>query len=328
MKKINLVLITLIISIFTIVGCENRENSSNEIKQVSNENIVNVGEKFIIEDYAEITVKDVEISNKVEPPKSTGYSLIYESDGMDKTYVTVILEVKNLSETEKPIDNIANVSVNRGDSKYVCNLYLQLTEDDTSLSEFESIEPLSSGIVYCATKVPQDSLGELVISFLINDKKYNLNYNTTNTTIEKKSIDIGQKLVEEEYAEFTIEEIEYKEDVLPSKPGDFYTHYQVENSSDIYIDIVTKIKNLRSSGYEVEKFFGAKALYNGKYNYDGFMVGEEKDGSTLESYLSIDPLSTMRVHSLIEVPKEVMTGEVELCIYFNGEKYYYTVDKE
>ncbi|GAA0181120.1 hypothetical protein SH2C18_36970 [Clostridium sediminicola] len=328
MKKISLVLITLIISIFTIVGCANSENSSDKIKQAANANIVNVGEKFIIEDYAEITVKDVEISNKVEPPKSTGYSLIYKSDEVDKTYVTVILEVKNLSETEKSIDNIANVSVNKEDSKYMCNLYLQLTEDDTSLSEFESIEPLSSGIVYCATKVPLDSLGESVISFLINDKKYNLNYNTTNATIEKKSIDIGQKLVAEEYAEFTIEEIEYKEDVLPSNPGDFYTHYQVENTSNIYIDIVSKIKNLRSSSYDVEKFFGAKVLYNGKYNYNGFMVGEKSDGSTLGSYLSIEPLSTMRVHSLIEVPKEVITGEVELCIYFNGEKYYYAVDKE
>lgn len=39
-----------------------------------------MGEKFTIEDYAEITVKGVEISNKVEPPKSSGYSLIYESD--------------------------------------------------------------------------------------------------------------------------------------------------------------------------------------------------------------------------------------------------------
>lgn len=327
MKKINLSVMICIV-IFIMVGCTSKDTSSNKLKNVKDEGILTIGEKFIVEDYAEITIKGVEVNNKIEPPKLTGYSLTYESDETDKTYVSVIAEVKNLTDTEIPINKIANVSVNKDQSKYVCNLYLQLTEDDTSLDEFQSIAPLSSNTIYCGTKVPKNSLGESVINFIIKDKTYSLNYNTTSAPIEKKSITLGQKLIVDEYAELIIEDIEYKEDVLPSKPGDFSTHYQVEDSSNVYIDVITKVKNLRSSSYEAEKFFGAKAIYDRKYNYNGFIVGEELDGSTLETYLSIDPLSTMTVHALIEVPKEAMAGEVELCIYFSGNNYFITLDKE
>lgn len=328
MKKCRFTFIITIIMLVLLTGCGNDNNStSKKVKETSSESVVNIGEKFIIENYAEITVKGVEVSDKVEPPKNDGFSLIYENDDSNNTYVTAILEVKNLSSEDVGIDKIANVSINKDKSKYVSNLFLLLTDDDTTLSEYKVLSPLSSGIVYCSTQVSKDSLGESTITFMVNDKKYNLNYDTLAMPIEKKSINFGDKLVGEDYAEFTLKAVEYTKDVLPSNPGDFYTHYEVEDTNNIYIDVITEIKNLRSSDYEAKKFFNAKVLYDGKYTYNGFIVAEEPDGSSLDSYISIAPLATTKVHSLIEVPKEVINGEMELCIYFNGEKHYIKLDK-
>ncbi len=67
MKKCRFTFIITIIMLVLLTGCGNDNNStSKEVKETSSESVVNIGEKFIIENYAEITVKGVEVSDRSE----------------------------------------------------------------------------------------------------------------------------------------------------------------------------------------------------------------------------------------------------------------------
>lgn len=317
MRKFNFLFIMLLILASLFTACSSGDSSDDE----KDKNVLKIGDKFTIEDYAEITVKEVIVSPKVEPPKITEYSLTYGSDDEAKTYVTTVLELKNLSSEEIALEDFAEVAIKNGNAKFVCGLFLLLTEDDTLFSEYESIASDATSTIYCSTLINKDSLGDSVISFTVKDETYTMNINTADTTVKNKDISLDQTITAEDYAEFTLKSIELTDDVAPSKAKKSSSHIEIENTDNIYIDVIAEVTNFQSSDTAAELFYGAKAIYEGEDSYNGFIVAEEEDGTTFDRYLSIPSSSTTLIHSLIEVPKEVMTGNTEVIIYFNGERY-------
>jgi hypothetical protein len=85
------------------------------------------------------------------------------------------------------------------------------------------------------------------------------------------------------------------------------------------------VKNLKGSTLDIEHIAGVKAIYDGKYKYDSFVIIEEEQGADLTTYADIEPLDTAIGYYLIEVPEMVENGPVELEVYVLGETYYYTV---
>lgn len=317
MKKGYSLLAMLLVAAVLFAGCSNGGTK----EEVKDKYALVVGDKFTIEDYAEVTVKEVMVNSKVEPPKMTEYSLSYSSQDDDKTYLTTVLEVKNLSKKDISPESFAEVSVKNENAKFICGLFLLLAEDDTIISEYESIAPEESGTIYCSTLINIDSLGDSVISLTFNDETYKVSCNTLDVKVSQKAISLDQTITAEEYGVFTLKSIEFTDDVAPSKAKKSSAHIKIENNDSTYIDVLAEVTNLQSSETAAEMFFGAKAIYEGKDSYNGFIVAEEEDGITFDRYLSIPSESTTLVHSLIEVPKEALTGNTEISIYFNGERY-------
>ena len=103
------------------------------------------------------------------------------------------------------------------------------------------------------------------------------------------------------------------------KEWSIYNYYKPKDSENLYADIVVDIKNLEGSEIDVSDLLSSiKAIYDKKYEYEGFVVMELADGSDFEenSY-KIKPLQTRKIHILVEVPKIAKSDDKPVDLSFD-----------
>jgi hypothetical protein len=143
------------------------------------------------------------------------------------------------------------------------------------------------------------------------------------------AIHAGEKMVFNDYAEISIDKHRFAQKVNPSRPGDFYTYYEEKNKGNVYFDVIGSLKNLQND--DIDLTFGNpvdyKLVYDGKYEYDGQTVVESGDGSDFEMLSYVEPLSTIRFHFLISVPKEIENSNKSLVlkISYDNKEYEYVI---
>lgn len=151
----------------------------------------------------------------------------------------------------------------------------------------------------------------------------------TGTNMDIKEIGIYETISVEDFAEFTIKEVEFTKIVNPPNPDFYYSYYQVKEEGLTYLHVVTEVKNLQAQSIMADEFLDIKAKYNNKYIYNGFSTIEEAGGGDFNytSITGIDPLKKGKIHFLIEVPIEVetKTSPLELNINIKGRSYAYKV---
>lgn len=107
----------------------------------------------------------------------------------------------------------------------------------------------------------------------------------------------------------------------------FYTHYPAD-SGKVYIHIDTDVKNLQKQAAVCDNIMNVSADYNDGYTYHGQTIPEDSNlGFNYANITSINPLETLGVRFLIEVPDEVSTSDTSLFLTFNvnGTKFNYTM---
>ena len=121
---------------------------------------------------------------------------------------------------------------------------------------------------------------------------------------------------------------EFINELSPPNPEEIHTYYEVEDENNIYLDVMAYIKNLKGNLLMYKDAVTFKIVYDGEYNYDGFAVAEEADGSDFKSYFGaiLRPLVTDKMHFLIEVPLEVRDSGKDFDIIMNvhGDEYRYS----
>ncbi len=143
------------------------------------------------------------------------------------------------------------------------------------------------------------------------------------------SIDNGEMVVIEDFAEFTITNTVFSKRIDPPSPGSFYTYYEAKEEGTTYLDTVILIKSLLTSGKSSDEFASVKVIFNEKYEYKTFSTIEDKGGSdfTFTNITSIEPLKSGTLHFLAEVPEEVEKGEepVSVIVTVKEKDYIYKV---
>lgn len=132
-----------------------------------------------------------------------------------------------------------------------------------------------------------------------------------------------------DFCEITLVRSKFTTKVAPSKPGSFYTYYEVKDADNIYVDTVLQIKSLLADGKTSDEFASVKVKYDGKYEYDAFSTIEESGGSdfTYTNITSIEPLKTRTLHFIAELPKEASTDKkpIQVIVSSNGTEHVYSM---
>lgn len=144
-----------------------------------------------------------------------------------------------------------------------------------------------------------------------------------NTTIsDDNRVVVGDIITIEDYCELKFEDSYFNSDLNPSNTSSAYTYFKGSGPDFKYAIIKGTFKNLNNSQLEAETVIqSVKAIYNNKYEYNGYAANEDADKSGF--WGSVSPLMNSFFYIYVEVPKEVQSSDLPLEIQFviNEDKY-------
>lgn len=280
-------------------------------------------QKNSVADWADFTLVKIDTTKKVEGSLNSGS--YYENSNAGETYVDVILNITNTNSQEIHSDDIATLTaVSSSGTEYTDTINAVETDSGKYVAAYEPITPLSTVRLHCAVSVPEQET-DLTLHLDVNGSPFTCSYTLGDTLVHSTPLAIGTKLTAEDFGELVFQGTEYTDDLLPSNPSGFYTHYAVDSPDSTYLAVRFDLTNLQSTSRDADTFAGVKACFMGKYTYTGFLVVEDTDGTGFSAYESLDPLTCRHAVVLIEVPKTVADQSAVITLSFHGQEYTYTV---
>ncbi|MDE6675221.1 MAG: hypothetical protein K2K19_10500, partial [Acetatifactor sp.] len=79
---------------------------------------------------------------------------------------------------------------------------------------------------------------------------------------------IGETVSVDEKCEFYLDYVNITDDVMPPKPGSWYSHYEADDGK-VYVDVCVAYKNLATRNIDADEVMTGKLIYSGKYEYKG-----------------------------------------------------------
>lgn len=133
-----------------------------------------------------------------------------------------------------------------------------------------------------------------------------------------KPINLGETVVVDGYGEFSIKSAELTQKVTPPNPDAFYSYYEVKDPNEIYLDVIMDFKNSTTIGIGADEVTSVKVIYGEGYEYSTFSAMEESGGSdfTYTNINKVEPLKSIRLHYLAELPIEAKTSDKSIKLQF------------
>lgn len=130
--------------------------------------------------------------------------------------------------------------------------------------------------------------------------------------------------------EFYIIDHEFTQDLLPPNRGGFYTHYQVEDTNNVYLVVNLNVKNVAQINLGADTIANVEIIYDNKYTYSSFPVLEKKDGTGYDysNITDIAPLTSRKMCYLAEMPLEARDSGLPVKAVItvgSGEEYEYII---
>jgi len=299
-------------------------------------------ETVLVADTSEFYLDYVQITNDVIPPSPSSWYTHYEADE-DRVYVDICISYKNLSTSEIEADDIMDGTVIYA-GKYQYKGFSMIEEDnrgDFTYSNITNIAPLSTEYLHYLFELPKEiekSNGSLYAIINIDNTQYKVivregseevgSLNPKAIAKSNGTVKNGEVVAIANNSEFYVDFVQITKDVIPPKPGDWYSHYEADDGK-VYVDLCVAYKNWETSSVMADDVMSAKLTYAGKYEYRGFSVIEENNRGdlTYSNITGISPLTTEYLHYLFEVPEEVATSSegIEIELIIEGNKYMYKV---
>jgi len=145
----------------------------------------------------------------------------------------------------------------------------------------------------------------------------------------KETINLKQTITSDKW-EVTLNEVEYLSEVRTpvERQLTIYsmmdtTHYKVSDENSIFLVCKFDIKNIATTSLTAKDSIEAKAFYDGKYEYTGFMVTLNSSKDAFESYESVSPLTSAIGYYIIEMPKNITEDGKSMAVQLTiGDKIY------
>ena len=121
-------------------------------------NKINSNELKIIEDFAEITVKNNTFGKRIDPPSPGSFYTYYENEEENQIYLDTVISTKSLLTAGKSSDEFMKVKIVY-DNKYEYTTFSTIEEDGGSnftYTNITSIEPLQTGVLHFLASLPAE----------------------------------------------------------------------------------------------------------------------------------------------------------------------------
>ncbi|WP_066679232.1 hypothetical protein [Clostridium septicum] len=137
---------------------------------------------------------------------------------------------------------------------------------------------------------------------------------------EKELFIVTNSNTVQDICEFDLSGIYVTPKIEPLNNSGIYSHIDVQNKDNVYVDVIIDVKNLNNEAKLTGDLIAAKVKIKST-EYPCFSVSENSDNTDLEGNASINPLETREIHYVAEVPKTDATGQIEVTLTINGKNY-------
>ncbi len=313
--------VIIVVALIAIVGMFGGNDSEGSGGSSLNNKVENIKteEPNVVENIAEYKIVGVFTADKLQALLD-GFSSYVPEAG--KQYIVVDTKVKNLTASASDVNNLITMKLEIAGTTYEAESYVV---SDSNITWYGTIEALEEARVYFAVQVPQGTSAEnMTLTATCGGNVSSCTLSISDYVAKRQTLAMGQEYSDNSTLSVKFEKTYFTNVVEPPRPDGYYTYYEAENGKK-YLTVKFEVKNLKGSTLDIEHIAGVKAIYDGKYKYDSFVIIEEEQGADLTTYADIEPLDTAIGYYLIEVPEMVENGPVELEVYVLGETYYYTV---
>lgn len=150
----------------------------------------------------------------------------------------------------------------------------------------------------------------------------------SNSTKSEETVKISKDdVIKGKDVEINIESVQFSQDVQPPVKDMFYTHYQVDDSSNTYLYLVANCKNISTIDIKASSVANMTVKYNNAYTYSSFStIPDNTTGFTYSNITNIKPLTTQQIYYLAEMPKSIADETdtpVEIQIKVDDKTYSY-----
>ena len=278
--------------------------------------------KTIVDGVGEFTITKVYATPKISAPMG-GYS--YNSSN-GNVFVDVVFDFVNTSSVAVISSSIMKMKATGESGAVYTNSNFYAEKNMTSISSYESINPLSATKLHAAVEVPEAEK-KATLEFEIGAMFFTLDFDTATELSNAAALKVGDVIGTDTTAKAELVSCEFTEAVYPTDTSGYHYYYKVDNANETYLALQFNITNYGSTSKDAEDFVFATAEFMDKYNYSGFVVSEDDDKTALGTYNYIKPLATAKVYYLFAVPKTVIEESYAVTVVFDGQEYVLTVDK-
>lgn len=143
----------------------------------------------------------------------------------------------------------------------------------------------------------------------------------TEKTIEYQAINLGDTL-ELDFATITLNRMAIDAEIYPKDTSGVYM-YLPANDGKKYIHLIGTLKNTASAQYEIDNT-AVHFIFDDNYEYDGYL---KADAGVFRAFdYCVDPLTTVDIHLIGEIPDELIDSFNKCTIQFgfknNFERVY------
>jgi len=170
-KKFLIVILSVVFSIFMVACSRDSKNITNNKSEFS------VVENNTVKEVCEYYLKGIDVTPRIEIPIIDGTCHYYDVQTEGNTFIDIMLDVKNLNNEAKMVDNLITARIKINSKEYTCFSVSQGAES-SDLEKDASIKPLKTSMIHYLAEVPlTEATGEIEVILNINGKDFSNKFN-------------------------------------------------------------------------------------------------------------------------------------------------------
>lgn len=178
----------------------------------------------------------------------------------------------------------------------------QIAELEAQVKELQSqLQEKTNSQSTLESYVESSSNGSTIINDKTGDNSSSNPASKTDYVDKAEMVSIGETITLD-WAEITLETVEWLSDINPSDTSSVYS-YRKGKDGEIYFVIWGTWKNTSGDSYSIENVV-SQFIFNAKYKYSGYTMGEDDDGKGFYGD-NVKPLKSRRMAIYVSVPLEV-----------------------
>lgn len=285
-----------------------------------------LGEKVVVEKYAEFTAENVLVSSKVFPPISGPNPMGWVVEDEGNTYVTIVATIKNLKDEPLTIDDLwSSFSVILDGEAQNGTIIAMVAENGTKLDDGRDIGAGATETVYFITEVEKSHLQKLTeAEFDFGRMTLSLSVDTSKRIALSEALSLKQTYKVKNLGKVIPKSMKFMANLEPSNPGYTYDYYAPQTEDDRLLVLTTKTKNTSKKKKPAYRYLNMM-VFVGEDVYLGDVVADDAYSANITSKEKLGAGDQRNVYGLVNLPKSVKAKDIELYVYLDGRYYQYEI---